>query len=161
MSRWRCGGPGGPAPCRPARPSKSTGAGAAGPARRRSAGTPSRRTCVVRSRARRVRSRRRLEWPSPPSWTGRSLPGSRLSATASPGWMSAQCAAMWSRRVSAVIRACSLASAAARVPAASSSASSFFEHLFNIKKGPTLHREFGVPRHTDNTSSIRTTPQQS
>jgi hypothetical protein len=73
--------------------------------------------------------------PTPPSRTGCSVPGSRLSATASPGCRSAQCPAIWSRRVSAVIRVCSLASAAARVAAASSSTrSSFSNTFFNMKE---------------------------
>src|SRR5512133_986246 len=61
---------------------------------------------------------------------------------------------MWSRRVSAVIRACSLASAAARVPAAASSTRSFSNTHSIYGSAPTF---FG-----DSTAHIaRTTPQQS
>jgi hypothetical protein len=80
--------------------------------------------------------------PSPPSWMGCSVPGSRLGTTASPGCRSAQCPAMWRRRVSAVIRVCSLASAAARVCAASNSTRSFSNTHSIYGLTPTLLTAF-------------------
>jgi hypothetical protein len=96
--------------------------------------------------------------PSPPNHTGCSVPGMRLCTIGSPACRSAQWATMWSRRVSARIRACSLASAAVRVAEeAANSASSFSNTLSIYGSAPTLFRDLACHKARDNTGSIRTT----
>ena len=115
---------------------------------------------VAHNPARQPRSPRPSECPPHPG-----APGVRCPAAGSRGhcrreFRSAQCAAIWSLRISAVIRACSLASAAARVLAASNSTRSFSNTHSIYGKSADTPPTFGTCGETDNTTPIRTTLPQ-